>query len=204
MRRHLARARDRITCFLRESAWAPLVGRALGVVAGMALLAAIGAGWLDRQLDLGPPRAEAATSPRRDAVRPPRDRGAAAAAPDASAPSHDAPAPRPAPPAAASANGSGAPAPPPPPPEAAPSPTTPDGKVILNAAGERDLDRLPGVGPARARAIVALREKLGGKFRRFEDLLRVRGIGRRSLERIRANAVLDPPPPPEVITPPGG
>jgi competence protein ComEA len=52
-----------------------------------------------------------------------------------------------------------------------------------NRAAERDLDRLPGIGPATAKAIVAAREA-GGPFRSLEDLGRVDGIGRATLERI--------------------
>jgi competence protein ComEA len=61
----------------------------------------------------------------------------------------------------------------------------------LNTATEADLQKLPGVGPKKAKAILALREKLGGKFKRLEDLMRVRGLKRRALERIRPLVVLD-------------
>ncbi len=50
---------------------------------------------------------------------------------------------------------------------------TADGKVAINLATEQDLRRLPGIGATRAKAILALRERLG-RFRRPEDLLRVR------------------------------
>lgn len=73
-----------------------------------------------------------------------------------------------------------------------PPAVTHDGRVILNVAAAADLTRLPGIGPKRAQAIVELRGKLG-RFRRIADLLRVRGIGRRSLNRIRPHVVLDPP-----------
>ena len=69
---------------------------------------------------------------------------------------------------------------------------TADGKVILNRADETELRRLPGVGPTKARAIVELRARLG-RFRRPEDLLRVKGIGRRSLARLRPLVVVDAP-----------
>ena len=60
-----------------------------------------------------------------------------------------------------------------------------DGETIdPNAASEVELDRLPGVGPSAARAIVAAREA-GGGFAAPEDLLQVRGIGPATLERIR-------------------
>jgi competence protein ComEA len=69
---------------------------------------------------------------------------------------------------------------------------TADGRIILNVASEDELTRLPGIGPSRARAIVALRQRLA-KFRAVEDLLRVKGIGRKTLRRIKPSVVLDRP-----------
>jgi competence protein ComEA len=68
---------------------------------------------------------------------------------------------------------------------------TPDGKVVLNRASVTELRRIPGVGPKRAQAIVDLRTKLGGRFKRTSDLLRVKGIGVRSLKKMEAHMVLD-------------
>jgi competence protein ComEA len=68
----------------------------------------------------------------------------------------------------------------------------PDGRVVLNLASETELVELPGIGPKRAQAIVALRTKLG-RFRRLEDLLRVRGIGPKAIARLRPLVVLDSP-----------
>jgi competence ComEA-like helix-hairpin-helix protein len=79
------------------------------------------------------------------------------------------------------------------PPAEAPSPAiTADGKVILNLATEVELRKLPGIGKARAQAILDLRAKLG-KFKRVEDLLRVKGIGVRRLAAIKPKVVLDAP-----------
>jgi competence ComEA-like helix-hairpin-helix protein len=52
-----------------------------------------------------------------------------------------------------------------------------------NRSGEEELDRLPGIGPATARAVVAEREARGG-FDGPEDLLRVSGIGPATLAKI--------------------
>jgi competence protein ComEA len=71
------------------------------------------------------------------------------------------------------------------------SAVTADGKVALNLATEQDLRRLPGIGATRAKAILALRERLG-RFRRPEDLLRVKGIGRRALARLRPLLIVEP------------
>lgn len=78
---------------------------------------------------------------------------------------------------------------------------TSDGKVILNVANAEVLTQLPGVGTRRAEAIIALRERLK-RFRRPSDLLRVRGIGVRSLKRMLPHFVLDAPKP-ETPSPPG-
>jgi len=67
------------------------------------------------------------------------------------------------------------------------------GKIDLNRATAAELVGLPGIGPARAEAVIALRERLGG-FRRVEDLLRVRGIGRATLAKIRPMVTVGPRP----------
>jgi competence protein ComEA len=64
--------------------------------------------------------------------------------------------------------------------------------VVLNLATAEELRRLPGIGPSKATAIVELRTRLK-KFRRVTDLLRVRGIGPKSLKRLEAQVVLDAP-----------
>lgn len=62
-----------------------------------------------------------------------------------------------------------------------------------NEADDVELDRLPGIGPSTARAIVAAREG-GAVFRTPEDLLAVPGIGPASLARIRDRLDLSRPP----------
>jgi competence protein ComEA len=54
----------------------------------------------------------------------------------------------------------------------------------VNTAGPAELERLPGVGPATARAIIDHRKR-HGPFRSVEDLLEVRGIGPAKLDAIR-------------------
>ncbi|MDH3208413.1 MAG: ComEA family DNA-binding protein [Gemmatimonadota bacterium] len=58
-------------------------------------------------------------------------------------------------------------------------------RIDPNRADEVELDRLPGVGPSTARAIVAAREG-GTVFRSPEDLTAVRGIGPATLDRLRS------------------
>jgi competence protein ComEA len=58
------------------------------------------------------------------------------------------------------------------------------GPLDLNAATLEELDELPGIGPATARAIIDERERRGG-FRSVDELLDVRGIGPAKLEDLR-------------------
>jgi competence protein ComEA len=62
--------------------------------------------------------------------------------------------------------------------------TATDRAVDLNAAGAEELDRLPGVGPARAKAIIAFRERFG-RFADPAELDRVPGIGPSLALRLR-------------------
>ncbi len=59
--------------------------------------------------------------------------------------------------------------------------------VNINLASVVELEQLPGIGPATAKAIVAFRER-NGAFLRVEDLLKVRGIGPAKLSEILPRA----------------
>ncbi len=58
------------------------------------------------------------------------------------------------------------------------------GVVNINEASSDQLQLLPGVGPSRAEAIVSYRKS--HPFKRVEELTRIKGIGRKSLLRLRA------------------
>lgn len=58
------------------------------------------------------------------------------------------------------------------------------GVVNVNTASVEELQLLPGIGEARARALVELRKRRGG-FKSLEELKEVKGIGDASLERMR-------------------
>ncbi|MEM7589513.1 MAG: helix-hairpin-helix domain-containing protein [Myxococcota bacterium] len=57
-------------------------------------------------------------------------------------------------------------------------------KVDLNTATQQQLQMLKGIGPAKARAIVQHRQKLGG-FTRITQLLEVKGIGSKLLKQLQ-------------------
>src|SRR5262245_25220850 len=56
--------------------------------------------------------------------------------------------------------------------------------VDLNAAGADERQAVPGIGKSLAARIVQFREK-NGAFKTVDDLLKVQGIGEKSLEKLR-------------------
>ena len=56
--------------------------------------------------------------------------------------------------------------------------------VNINTASAEELQKLPGIGPATARAIIRHRTR-NGPFRRVEELLIIRGISRSRLSALR-------------------
>jgi competence protein ComEA len=63
-------------------------------------------------------------------------------------------------------------------------------KIAINSADESELQKLPGIGPAKAKAIISYREE-HGPFQKVEDLLEVSGIGEKSLEKIKEQVSLE-------------
>ena len=61
--------------------------------------------------------------------------------------------------------------------------------VNINTATAAELSLLPGVGPSKAEAIIKYRGK--HKFKRVEDILRVKGIGRKSFKAMRPYLAID-------------
>jgi competence protein ComEA len=157
---------------LAGSRFAKPAGKVLGVAAGLLLLALVGRSAAGSMAGAAPSPPLAASAPAADggAQAP-----ALAAAPPTSALQPD-PAPTDTSPSGAS------------PPRA---PASPQDPVTLNTATYEDLRRLPGVGAKRANAILSLRTHLG-RFRAIDDLLKVKGIGRSMLKRLRPLVRLDP------------
>jgi competence protein ComEA len=75
---------------------------------------------------------------------------------------------------------------------AASAQVTPAEVVNINNASSEELQRLPGVGPTRAQAILELRARLK-QFARLEQLLAVKGIGRATFRKLRPLLCLSGP-----------
>ena len=65
------------------------------------------------------------------------------------------------------------------------------GVLDLNAATASDLEGLPGIGPKMADRIIRYRESKG-PFRSVDELNNVRGIGARTLEKLRPMIAVEP------------
>jgi competence protein ComEA len=173
----------------RDWHWGAVAGKVLLAALGLVILGAIGRSALARGVLASDPGQGAAAATLGDAgavpfVGAPAVIAAAGTGPPTGAsptlPTDAGAATAPVPPAAA-------------PTAASKGRATPDDPVYLNQATIADLRRLPGVGAKRADAILALRTKMG-HFRQIEDLLRVKGVGRASLKKLRPLVRLDPPP----------
>ncbi|MCY4157443.1 MAG: helix-hairpin-helix domain-containing protein [Gammaproteobacteria bacterium] len=76
------------------------------------------------------------------------------------------------------------------------------GEVNVNTADAETLAaELNGIGPVKAKAIIEYREQ-NGPFKSVEELLKVKGIGPKTLEKIRKDVLLDKASEPEKPTGP--
>lgn len=64
--------------------------------------------------------------------------------------------------------------------------------VNINTASQSELESLPGVGPAKAKAIIDYRKANGG-FKHLEDLKNVKGIGDKSFQKLRSEISISGP-----------
>lgn len=58
------------------------------------------------------------------------------------------------------------------------------GKVNLNKASQSELETLPGIGPAKAKAIIDYREK-NGPFKAIEGIRSISGFGEKTFEKLK-------------------
>ncbi len=63
--------------------------------------------------------------------------------------------------------------------------------VDLNSADQKGLEKLPGIGPAKAKAIISYREK-SGPFKAKEDLKKVDGIGDKLYNAVQGEITVGP------------
>ena len=63
--------------------------------------------------------------------------------------------------------------------------------VNINTATEAQLANLPGIGPSKAKAIVKYREN--HPFKKVEQIMRIKGIGRKSFKAMQPYLSVDGP-----------
>lgn len=130
-----------------------------------------------RQLLDGPSAAASVSAAKTEAPTPTAERGSSASAVAAAEPTAGEP-----PVGAATETTPG--------PAASPAPAADAaGKVRLNSASLQALMSLPGIGPSKAQAIVDYRAKNGG-FKKPDELMKVKGIGPKTYERLQAMIAL--------------
>ena len=66
-----------------------------------------------------------------------------------------------------------------------------DGVVNLNTAAPEMLELLPGIGPAKVHSILWYRQR--HPFRTVDELVRIKGIGRKMVRRLRVHLAVSGP-----------
>jgi len=77
-------------------------------------------------------------------------------------------------------------------PRSAPAPSQVQGPLDLNRATTKELEALPGIGEHLARSIIASRNARGGHFNSVDELLKIDGIGEKTLDKIRPYVYVSP------------
>ena len=57
-------------------------------------------------------------------------------------------------------------------------------KININTATYKDLISIKGIGPKKAKDILNLRKNLGGKFKNLNQLTQIKGIGKKTIEKL--------------------
>jgi competence ComEA-like helix-hairpin-helix protein len=88
------------------------------------------------------------------------------------------------------------------------TPAVPGGKkkppprpVNINTATSEELQQVPGIGPATAEKILQMRKSYGA-FKSVDDLLAIRGLGAKRLEKMRKYLTVGKPAAPKPAMPP--
>ena len=63
--------------------------------------------------------------------------------------------------------------------------------VDINTATQSELESVKGLGPAKAKAIIAYREAKG-KFKSLDDLDNVKGFGKASIDKLKNDLSVEP------------
>jgi competence protein ComEA len=66
-------------------------------------------------------------------------------------------------------------------------------RIDINSASADELAKLPGVGPAKARAIIEYRSE--APFHKLDDLRKVKGIGDKLYDRLKDQITVEPATP---------
>ena len=64
------------------------------------------------------------------------------------------------------------------------STAAPAEKININSATSEQLQAIPGIGPATAKAILEYRAKVG-KFNKIDEIINVKGIGEKKFQKIK-------------------
>lgn len=62
-------------------------------------------------------------------------------------------------------------------------------KININTADKNELTKITGIGPSKAEKIIVFREEKG-RFKKKEDLLQIKGIGQKTLEKMKDQITL--------------
>src|SRR5258707_7267473 len=73
--------------------------------------------------------------------------------------------------------------------------------ININTANSEELQQVPGIGPATADKILQMRKSYGA-FKSVDDLLAIRGLGPKRLEKMRKYLTVGKPVPAKPTTPP--
>ncbi|MCK5033142.1 MAG: helix-hairpin-helix domain-containing protein, partial [Calditrichia bacterium] len=62
--------------------------------------------------------------------------------------------------------------------------------ININTATEMELQKLPGIGPTMSKRIIEYRNRIG-KFNKINDLINVKGIGKKTLDKLKPYLIIN-------------